>query len=286
MAHRMMKPINKELKEEKVENSKEKEVDINLHEENSNSANLEEIIAKHKANKSDSRSDSSVSRKVIKSLFIIVIGILVLLIAGKLISDGNDNEDLNGTDIKTESVDIKKPDKKANNKQSEVLQKAQHEAEQYGFSGIVSATSYGNNEDGFLIVDKSEGTKLLVIDRKNHRASIAEPKEKLASFTNNTTRNEKRYMLVNFIIPNDDHDKDRDLGIWKEKNHAIPIYGEYTLNDAGNVVPGKLTSKKGINGNNYTEWLHEQKNVDMMNLFLTELTSLLNNAKENGVKLE
>lgn len=86
-----------------------------------------------------------------------------------------------------------------------------------------------------------------------------------------------------FVIPNDTRDGDADNGVWDGDEHSIPIYGFYKLDSNGTIVPGMLYSGKGLSPGLFKGVLYEQKNVDMMNLFLTEAMPLLENARANNV---
>lgn len=166
------------------------------------------------------------------------------------------------------------------------LKKAQEEATRYNIEGTVVATSYGHNSDGFLLISKkqpSDTTKrITIIDRKNNRIAYV---DRFESQEQNGSNINAIKLLVS--IPHDIEDQDRNAGTWSGDRHDIPIWVEYEFDLNHNVIPGKI---KTINKNtslsengNFTEWLYEQKNVDMINLFLTELEPLVNNAREHNV---
>lgn len=77
-----------------------------------------------------------------------------------------------------------------------------------------------------------------------------------------------------FYVANDTRDNDRNAGYWDGATHVFNVYGLFDRDGAGNVVPGKLYTASGRKPSHYHSVLHEQKNVDLMNLVMTEAKSL------------
>lgn len=165
------------------------------------------------------------------------------------------------------------------------LELAKAEVAKYGFNGKMVATSYGHSKDGFLIVEGGKGIRMIEVDRKNNRAVEILHWTSLSEFARQKNETVPAPMIVKFAITNDIHDRDENSGVWDGNKHILPIYGLYEWDTNGNVVPKMLYTGGGENPGHYHGVLYEQKNVDMMNIFLTEAIPLLDNARKNNVLL-
>lgn len=152
-------------------------------------------------------------------------------------------------------------------------EKAKQELESLGYSvsGQIKETSYGNSSIGFLARETGTG-KLVVCDRKNHRVAVVEPITDFSILTNKQAGHE--VFETRFYVANDARDNDRNAGYWDGTMHVFNVYGLFDRDGAGNVVPGKLYTASGRKPSHYHSVLHEQKNVDLMNLVMTEAKSL------------
>ena len=152
-------------------------------------------------------------------------------------------------------------------------EKAKQELESLGYavSGQIKETSYGNSSIGFLARETGTG-KLVVCDRKNHRVAVVEPITDFSILTNKQAGHE--VFETRFYVANDTRDNDRNAGYWDGATHVFNVYGLFDRDGAGNVVPGKLYTASGRKPSHYHSVLHEQKNVDLMNLVMTEAKSL------------
>ena len=152
-------------------------------------------------------------------------------------------------------------------------EKAKQELESLGYSvsGQIKETSYGNSSIGFLARETGTG-KLVVCDRKNHRVVVVEPITDFSILTNKQAGHE--VFETRFYVANDARDNDRNAGYWDGTMHVFNVYGLFDRDGAGNVVPGKLYTASGRKPSHYHSVLHEQKNVDLMNLVMTEAKSL------------
>lgn len=152
----------------------------------------------------------------------------------------------------------------------------------YGINSQVLATSYGNNGAGLvaLLYDGSEDDHIAIIDKRNDRVGIANIDESLAYMENNA----RGLVEVNIIILNDTKDADKDSGIWQGTNHLFPIRVQYKRRNDGQIEPGMIkTCYK--NSMKYDQYLQESKNVDIVNLLLTEWPVMMKNFnKEQQVK--
>ena len=152
-------------------------------------------------------------------------------------------------------------------------EKAKQELESLGYSvnGQIKETSYGNSSVGFLARETGTG-KLVVCDRKNHRVAVVEPITDFSVLTRKQAGHE--VFETRFYVANDARDNDRDAGYWDGATHVFNVYGLFDRDGAGNVVPGELYTAPGRKPSHYHSVLHEQKNVDLMNLVMTEAKSL------------
>lgn len=170
----------------------------------------------------------------------------------------------------------------------EVIQKQINEAD--GIKGTVIATSAGHSSKGSLSLIKNQNGKyvFVLIDEGNHRMATINYNEEAYNFVNTKKNNNPLSGIVRFnlYIYNDTKDADANAGEWYGgKNHTIPIYAAYDTDRDGNIVPGMLNTGKGFSPSHYHGYLNEQKNVDLANLFLTEMESLHKNVKENNLSL-
>ena len=156
---------------------------------------------------------------------------------------------------------------------ADLREKAKQELESLGYSvnGQIKETSYGNSSVGFLARETGTG-KLVVCDRKNHRVAVVEPITDFSVLTRKQAGHE--VFETRFYVANDARDNDRDAGYWDGATHVFNVYGLFDRDGAGNVVPGNLYTASGRKPSHYHSVLHEQKNVDLMNLVMTEAKSL------------
>lgn len=188
------------------------------------------------------------------------------------------------SDVGTTDLQVEKK-----TKQSVVtpFQIIQNEFSQRGISGTVIATSYGHNPDGCLVVLGGKGIRLVAWDIKNNRiAYINSNGSNIFSFIGKKSYNTLDPVIFNMTIPQDIHDKDAKAGSWRGTEHLIPIYAFYELNDSGSVEPGRIYTGAGDSPSHYHDYLYEMKNVEMVNLVLTEMVPLKENAKIHNVRLD
>lgn len=150
----------------------------------------------------------------------------------------------------------------------------------YGINRQVLATSYGNNSAGFvaLLYDGSE-QHIAIIDKRNDRFGIADLSESLFDMENNA----QGIVEVNIMILNDTKDADKDSGIWKGAHHLFPIHAQYKSKNDGQIEPGMIKTSYR-NSMKYDQYLQEAKNVDMVNLLLTETPVMMRNYIEEAQK--
>ena len=140
-----------------------------------------------------------------------------------------------------------------------------------GIVAEVLVTTLGNNKDGTLaLVKKDNQTKFIVIDNiDNAIAEIPYSKELY-----DIGKDKKGVVVFKMTIFNDVKESDAVNGVWKGKDHLLPIYAVYTANDLKEITPGMLTTGKGESPAHLQGYLQETKNVNLANLVLTEMKKL------------
>lgn len=171
-------------------------------------------------------------------------------------------------------------------KVSSPIQQAQELLKDKNIQGTVLATSMGNNPNGYLsLIKDANRYEFLLCDLKNKQIAEIQFSQELYRFPANKQQKYVPPLIFNMTILKDVHDRDEKDGIWNGPNHRIPIYALYKFDENGKVIPGMLTTAWGGNPSHYQGYLNEQKNVDLANLFLTEMTALHENVQVNKVDL-
>lgn len=139
-----------------------------------------------------------------------------------------------------------------------------------GIYGDVIATSYGNNSAGILaIINTNDGRKFAIYDNNNNnRAAYLDYN---AKFLDIQDYNKGRMKFI-LYIKNDTHDSDEKAGEWRGNLHVMPIYAGFTREN-GNIEPQMLLTANNLN-EQCDEYLYETKNVDTINILLTEMEAL------------
>lgn len=154
-----------------------------------------------------------------------------------------------------------------------------------GIIGTVVATSYEHNPSGCLTLIGGKGYRLVVWDIKNDRIGYVSFTPNLYNFIERQHGRVLDPVLFSITLEEDTHDRDSQAGAWAGNTHTIPIFATYTLDMNGNVTPGKLTTGVGTKPSHLQGYLYEQKNVDMANLVLTEMSALHESADAHNLKL-
>lgn len=165
------------------------------------------------------------------------------------------------------------------------LQIVQQEFDSMGISGKVVATSYGHDKNGCLTLLGGKGYRLAVWDMKNNQVAYVDLSQGLHNLLTKKSGSGSTYVIFNMTILNDSHDNDEKNGEWQGVNHTFPIWAAYKFDAQGNIIPGVIHTAWGLNPSHYQGYLYEQKNVDMVNLVLTELDALHQNILEHNIKL-
>lgn len=166
------------------------------------------------------------------------------------------------------------------------IQNAQSAITDKNLQGTVVATSWGNNSNGFLsLVKEADQYRFVLCDTKNQQVAEVPFSQQVYHFTDNKQQKNVPPLIFNLTILNDTHDRDEKDGIWNGENHRIPIYALYKFDANGKVIPGMLATAWGMNPSHYHGNLNEQKNMDLANLFLTEMIALQENCRLNQVDL-
>ena len=186
---------------------------------------------------------------------------------------------------------ILKGDKKSVEKGDDPIAKMQEEFDgTHEVKGTVLATSYGHSDKGSVsLVQSDHGSyRFVLVDEANHQIAGVEYSPEAYNFSDSSGKNKntKSTVIFNLDIYNDSKGADKDSGVWyAARTHRIPVYALYTFNADGSVVPGMLYTGRGEKPSHYHDYLNEQKNVDLVNLFLTEMQALRKNMQENNISL-
>jgi len=155
----------------------------------------------------------------------------------------------------------------------------------YGLKDTVEATSLGNSNKGSLsIIGSSRGRRMLLVDTVNQQVAIVDLTDRSYNFLKQTGTTSLSTIFTMTIL-HGIHDRDQNAGIWDGDNHILPVFADYAFDGQGNVMPGRLTTGRGRSPSHYQEYLYEQRNVALANLFLTEMPALHANVKKNHLKL-
>ena len=142
---------------------------------------------------------------------------------------------------------------------------------QFGIKGKVINSTFGSKPDGFMAkVDN----KVYLADLKNNQIASIENFAYIDSQIHKIRGrdNSQGPLIPQFLIYNDKHGKDDQMGEWRGNHHFLPIYILIEFDAAGNIRSrGKMSSGKGAAPSHYQGYLEEQKDIDMANLFLREV---------------
>ena len=195
-----------------------------------------------------------------------------------------------GTQVTTEN-ESKAPTNPSTSKESitvnTVANQAESELIQRGIQGTVVASSKGHSNSGYVSLVNNNGQyQIVTYDIKNGRVGTTPYARNILYFTDKKpTSGGNETIIFNLTVLNDNHDNDNNAGVWEGANHNIPVYAAYKFDGSGNLVPGMLTTGKGAKPSHYQEYFYETRNVDTINLFLTEMMALQKNIADNKVAL-
>ena len=140
--------------------------------------------------------------------------------------------------------------------------------QRFGIQGAVTASTYGNNPEGFMV---RVNDKNYIVDVKNNRIASIENDDYF--FNELLLKREKKddLAIVLFLIHNDGYGKDYHCGEWRGSHHLFPMYILFEYDANGNAVPeGRIFSGEGATPGHYHSTVYEQKNVDLAKLFLNQ----------------
>ncbi len=145
----------------------------------------------------------------------------------------------------------------------------------FGIKGKINNSTFGNNSDGFMA---NVDNKIYVVDLKNKQIASVENYSFVANELNKNRSGDSNsgVIIPQFLIFNDRHGKDDDLGEWRGDNHFLPIYILIKHDSAGNVkVDGDMSSGQGAAPSHYQGYLKEQKNIDIANVFMKQIVPFM-----------
>lgn len=203
---------------------------------------------------------------------------------------------VNDITIQTMTDNKDNKDNKANDQIKQTNQKkstnieatqAEQELKSRGVNGTVLASSKGHSNNGYVSLVNNNGQyQIVTYDTKNGRVGTTPYARNILYFTDKKpTGGGSETIIFNMTVLNDIHDNDDNAGVWEGANHNIPVYAAYKFDGSGNLVPGMLTTGKGAKPSHYQEYFYETRNVDTINLFLTEMMALQKNIADNKVSL-
>ena len=171
---------------------------------------------------------------------------------------------------------VQKPiDKQLNNAQKTKLDLTKEYLRSLGYSRevpYVKATTYGHSPEGFLFY---QFKFIWIFDTKRNRmACLLNTSEVIGDYKLYRKNNLNRPLYLKLGIGKDERDKDANLGIWDKEHkdfHIIPVYVLYDFNPDGTMNDKGIYSGSGENPSHYHSYLYEQKNVDIVNIFLKQL---------------
>lgn len=137
-------------------------------------------------------------------------------------------------------------------------------------------------ENGYVAWIRTKNAKgiidrAVVIDKKNNQKASIDLNGLYGGLSGLFEPIEKPYKgdvvtILPVMIYNDKADMDREYGEWYGTEHFIPVYALYAYDkEKGEIIPGMLSSGKGIRPSHYQGFLYEQEKVDLVNMFLKAL---------------
>ena len=194
------------------------------------------------------------------------------------------------------SLDVKSSTSTNTNKKnvkvdSNSLNLAKNDLKNKNIDCTVSAVSV-KNEAGFLaLINMNSKQFFAVFDARDDIVALISCDNQILNFRENAKNysDGKKYyspLIFNMEIMNDSKNgQDSDLGEWYDTKHVLPVYALFDVNDKNKVVPGMLTSGKGVKPSHYQAPLKEQRNVNLANIVLTHLDGLKKDIEERNIKL-
>lgn len=153
----------------------------------------------------------------------------------------------------------------------------------FNIKGKVISSTYGNNPDGFMA---NLENKVYIVDLKNNQIATIENYSTMVRHVHKIRGrdNSSGNLIPQFLILNDKHGKDDQMGEWRGNNHFLPIYILVECDAAGNIKSrGKMSSGLGAAPSHYQGYLEEQKNIDIANLFLKNIITFMENPQNEIV---
>ena len=162
------------------------------------------------------------------------------------------------------------------NTSADMLNETREELKRYGIDEIALATTYQNPHDSFLaIIGNDSNAKVIIVDKKNNRIGSIN----LNSDLFNIDKYKDAFVVLPISILNDVRDADAIKGTWRGSTHKMVLTVDYKRKSNGILVPGMIKSEfEGLDGSDI--YLQEQKNVDIINLFIEKFVSLKQDFQE------
>ena len=153
----------------------------------------------------------------------------------------------------------------------------------FNMKGKIISSTYAEKADGFII---NLDNRVYVADLKNNQFARV---ENYSYIVRNIQKmrgrdNSSGSIILQFLIFNDKHGKDEQMGEWRGSNHFLPVFVRLEFDGAGNVKSrGVMSSGLGAATSHYQGDLQEQKNIDLVNIFLKDLITFIENPQNEAV---
>lgn len=193
-----------------------------------------------------------------------------------------------GSKKNVEDTDQLQKEKQSKKAEETPMEKAQKQLSAKGIKGtVIASTIEKRNNYGYLsIVKNGEQYSIITYDLRNQRIGQTAFDKRLLYFTNKRPKaGDSEVVIFDITIFDDVHDADDKSGVWNGNNHLLPVYAFYKLDANDNVIPGMLNTGSGAKPSHFHDYFNEQRNVDTINLFLTDIKNLQENVNENQVAL-
>lgn len=162
--------------------------------------------------------------------------------------------------------------------------KTQELLRESGYDVKVLATSYGHSNKGVLALVKTDmGYRFAVYSYPDEKAAFIDYSSSIYNFYFNADEGMTDPLIFTMEIPDDERDKDVNAGIWEGSDHFIPVYALYDIKN-GVIIPGLLsTGEETLEPSHYHSYFYETKNVNIINLVLTEMQALHEDAQKKNI---
>ena len=173
------------------------------------------------------------------------------------------------------SNDVYTNDEKLNDNVNSQVNNVQKLLERKNVNGKVLGTSKNGR---VAVFEGNNSYSFFVYDDRRDRVAVIPYLPMMGNMLQNNTINFEIY------IDDDKENEDINAGSFLGSTHIIPIYAEYTVNSSNIVTPGMIMTREGEYGD-YNKYLYSQANVELVNMFLTNVNECIKNSIYNNHSL-